>query len=94
MRQILFVLLPCLVLLSSCNRQNLTTTKDNPAASHDETATFNKIQCDNEADLVCGMSLTAGVGDTVHYENKVFGFCSKGCKDKFVKNPTKYIAAK
>jgi YHS domain-containing protein len=72
----------------------LTSTKENPPASHAETATFKKVQCDNEADLVCGMPLTSGVGDTAHYEDKVFGFCSRGCKDKFSKDPTKYLAAK
>lgn len=94
MRHILFGLLLCLVLLTSCNRQSLTTTKENPPASHAETARFKKSQCDNEADLVCGMPLTSGVGDTAHFNDKVFGFCSKGCKDKFVKNPAEYIARK
>jgi len=93
MRPILFGLLWCLVLLSSCSRENLTSAKQNPQATHDETATL-KSQCDNEADLVCGMPLSSGVGDTAHYTGKVFGFCSKGCKDKFSKNPTKYLAAK
>ena len=39
------------------------------------------------------MPLTAGVGDTAHYNGKVYGFCSKGCKDKFVKSPADYVAA-
>lgn len=35
-------------------------------------------------DTTCGMPLTAGIGDTLHWNNKVYGFCSTKCKDVFV----------
>jgi len=94
MRPILFGLLWCLVLLSSCSRQNLTATNETSASPQGGTTIGGNIRLENDRDLVCGMPLTSGVGDTARYEGKVFGFCSKGCKDKFAKNPTKYIAAK
>jgi YHS domain-containing protein len=41
---------------------------------------------DNKKDPSCGMPLTAGIGDTVHYNGKVYGFCSDECKQIFLKN--------
>lgn len=49
---------------------------------------------DAKKDLVCGMPTSAGVSDTMHYKEKVYGFCSKECKDEFIKNPTAYLVAK
>jgi YHS domain-containing protein len=37
---------------------------------------------------------STGVGDTVHYMGKVYGFCSKGCKAEFEKDPTAYLPTK
>jgi YHS domain-containing protein len=93
MKTILFCLLSCAVLIIACNQQNKSTNNETPAASHDEKEAFKNIKVDNTNDLVCGMSLTAGIGDTAHYNGKVYGFCSTGCKDKFVKKPADYIAA-
>ncbi|HEU5051588.1 MAG TPA: hypothetical protein VFT78_00680 [Hanamia sp.] len=45
-------------------------------------------------DLVCGMPLSAGVGDTAHFDSKVYGFCSKECKDSFLLSPAKYVVKK
>ncbi|MBZ4190538.1 DJ-1/PfpI family protein [Niabella beijingensis] len=53
---------------------------------------FKNIKFDNPKDLVCGMPVTAGVADTAHYKGKVYGFCSKGCKDAFVKDPALYVS--
>jgi YHS domain-containing protein len=39
------------------------------------------------------MPVTAGISDTAHYDNKVLGFCSAGCKEEFLKNPKANIAA-
>ena len=83
----------CAILLTACNQQNKSTNNETPAASHDAKEAFKNIKVDNTNDLVCGMSLTAGIGDTAHYDGKVYGFCSTGCKDKFVKKPTDYVAA-
>jgi nitrous oxide reductase accessory protein NosL len=36
-------------------------------------------------DTTCGMSLSDGIGDTLHVGDKIYGFCSTGCKESFVK---------
>ncbi len=93
MKKNIFCILSCAILITACNQQNKSTNNETPAASHDAKEAFKNIKVDNTNDLVCGMSLTAGIGDTAHYDGKVYGFCSTGCKDKFVKKPTDYIAA-
>ena len=60
---------------------------------HPEIA-FRNMKFDNTKDLYCGMPLKAGVGDTAHYKGKLYGFCSKECKEEFLKNPPLYLAAK
>jgi YHS domain-containing protein len=47
----------------------------------------------NKKDLVCGMPVTAGIEDTTHFNGKAYGFCSKECKEEFLKKPRVYIAA-
>ncbi len=42
---------------------------------------------DNKKDPYCGMPVTAGITDTVHYKGKVYGFCSDECKQLFLKDP-------
>lgn len=51
------------------------------------------IKIDNDKDPVCGMSVLAGFADTVNYKGKVYGFCSKHCKEGFNKNPTSFLTA-
>src|SRR5579864_7023491 len=41
----------------------------------------------SKKDLVCYMPLWTGIGDTCTYKGKIYGFCSKDCKDDFLKNP-------
>jgi len=78
---------------TACNRQNRASSYQFPEVSHDEKGAFKNVKVDNANDLVCGMTLTAGIGDTAHYNGKVYGFCSKECKDKFLEKPAQYIAA-
>jgi len=54
---------------------------------------FDHMLVDNKKDPSCGMPVTAGISDTAHYKDKVLGFCSKECKDAFLKNPEALIAA-
>lgn len=54
--------------------------------------TYNNVKFDNTKDLLCGMPLNTGVVDTVHYNGKVYGFCSKRCKDEFMKDPAAYVS--
>jgi YHS domain-containing protein len=48
---------------------------------------------DNKKDPTCGMPVTAGIGDTAHYDGHVLGFCSAECKSEFLKNPKAGLAA-
>ena len=50
-------------------------------------AKYTRDMVDNKKDPSCGMPLTAGIEDTVHYNGKVYGFCSDECKQIFLKNP-------
>ena len=45
-----------------------------------------------QKDPSCGMPLKAGLEDTLRYKGKLYGFCSKECKDEFLKNPASYLA--
>jgi YHS domain-containing protein len=47
-----------------------------------------------DKDLVCGMKLTMGIEDTLTHNSKLYGFCSEGCKEAFVKNPAEFLVAK
>ena len=50
---------------------------------------YTAAMVDNAKDGTCGMPVAAGIEDTVHYNNKVIGFCSKECKDDFMKDAKK-----
>jgi YHS domain-containing protein len=88
------------VLLASCSSQASQTTKESssaqPAAQEasmnttmSDTTKYTAAMVDNAKDPVCGMPVAAEVGDTVHYNNKVIGFCSKECRDEFMKDAKK-----
>jgi len=72
-----------------------------PVADHHPDSTmvtekenYKDVVFDSDKDFICGMPVSAGVSDTAHYKGKVYGFCSKECKDEFNKNPSAYVAAK
>jgi YHS domain-containing protein len=44
-----------------------------------------------KTDPVCLMPVTAGLADTCLYRNKIYGFCSSGCKQQFRKDPASYL---
>ena len=48
---------------------------------------YTAAMVDNKVDPNCGMPVTAGIADTIHYQGKVYGFCSDECKQAFLKNP-------
>jgi len=56
-------------------------------------AAYDLSLVNNAKDPVCGMPVTAGISDTVHYNNDVLGFCSAECKAEFQKNPQSMLAA-
>ncbi|MFM6993827.1 MAG: hypothetical protein ACKOWO_01780 [Sediminibacterium sp.] len=86
------------IFLIACGNNTATTsaTMDSTAAStatEDSVISYDISLVDNKKDPTCGMPVTAGISDTAHYDNKVLGFCSAGCKKEFLKNPKASIAA-
>lgn len=69
-----------------------TENKDSMAVKQE--ALYKDVKFDSPKDLACGMPVTAGVADTAHYKGKVYGFCSKECKDEFLKSPEQYLTVK
>jgi YHS domain-containing protein len=102
MTKVMFVFVLA-VLLAACNNpaQNNTAQKTPnqdtatmAAQSTDSLPVYTADMLDSKKDLVCGMPVSAGISDTAHYKGKAYGFCSKECKDDFVKNPGQYLSAK
>ena len=86
------------LLLLACGGASTSTTKNDTVATAMSADTLTSKTYDialvnNKKDPTCGMPVTAGIGDTAHYENKVIGFCSTECKNEFLKNPAAGIAA-
>ena len=83
-----------MISLSACHNQprekNLTEAKTPVTEAAPK---FTAAMVDNQKDPSCGMPVAAGIEDTIHYKGKVLGFCSKECRDEFLKNPEKNIAA-
>ena len=89
------------IFLMACGNNNATTTATTTTsmdstvtvAAEDSVISYDISLVDNKKDPTCGMPVTAGISDTAHYDNKVLGFCSTGCKEEFLKNPKANIAA-
>lgn len=94
MKKLLTVL--AVVIAAACNNPKPSDTKTASADSAMKVvkAKYTVNMVDNKIDLSCGMPLTAGIEDTCHYNGKVYGFCSKECKDEFLKNPAGAIKEK
>ena len=93
-------LLTVVCLLAVACQSGKPKTEEKPAADtmvsmqKDTTVNiFEHMLVDNKKDPSCGMPVTAGISDTAHYKDKVLGFCSKECKDAFLKNPEANLAA-
>src|SRR6516165_6643679 len=98
MRRTLFYLLSTsTIFFSACNNsqsdkssiieQSDSTQKGSTTALDSAKKKFTVAMVDNKKDPNCGMPVTAGIEDTVHYKGKVYGFCSDECKQAFLKNP-------
>jgi YHS domain-containing protein len=78
----------------SCNNQSKQNgASDTLSVTKTDSVKYTAAMVDNKRDPSCGMPVSAGIGDTAHYKNLVLGFCSKECKDEFLKNPEKNLAA-
>jgi YHS domain-containing protein len=82
------------VLLVACNnKQSTPVKKDSTAMQSDMPQLIDTRFVDNTKDPACGMPLTAGISDTISYAGKKYGFCSKECKEQFIKKPAELAAA-
>ena len=93
------------LVLTSCGggaEKNTTAdsskTADMPMHQHSEADSkkeaYVNVKFDLTKDPTCNMPISAGVEDTAHYKEKVYGFCSKECKEEFLKDPESYLAKK
>jgi YHS domain-containing protein len=96
-----------LVMAAACNQPQKNHTEDHKQPADTAvvaTPTMNMAEKDSakkiaitEADLadkkdpVCGMPAFRYMEDTAVYQNKIYAFCSKDCKDEFVKDPAAYV---
>lgn len=88
MKKIISLTIISVFVLASCE----TKTEPEVNMAHEMTASQRlEVVVDNEIDPVCGMKTSEHLSDTVHYEGKVYGFCSAMCKEEFLEEPTKYI---
>lgn len=69
-------------------------TDASPAISHAASIAENlkKLKFDYAKDPACGMPLKAGLEDSTEYKGKLYGFCSKECKESFLKSPESFLA--
>ncbi len=93
MKNIVYILLLVLV-LSSCKKEE--SKKEVKETSFEKpTNALNNLKYNNKIDFYCQMDIVKyGVSDTVTYKGKLYGFCSKMCKDEFLKTPEKYLEKK
>ena len=69
--------------------QSPATAVETPAAQSAGTQA-GALPWASHTDPICEMDVEETVEDTVHYQGKVYGFCSAHCKGKFQENPGKY----
>ena len=55
-------------------------------------ANLKNLKFDYPKDPACGMPLKAGLEDSTQYKGKLYGFCSKECKETFMKSPESFLA--
>jgi YHS domain-containing protein len=97
MKKIIFVGVAMLA-MAACHQGSATATAARPSAYDSAAraaAVFKKAVIslvDYKKDPACGMPLTAGLEDTMRYKGRLYGFCSKECKEEFLKNPEGYSA--
>lgn len=78
----------------SCGQQQASEKAGSTAAdTMSSKPSFAVNMVDNAKDPVCGMPVKAGISDTVHYNHKLYGFCSKGCKSAFESDKARYAAS-
>lgn len=78
----------------SSGESSMSKADASPAISTAAKAVENlkDLKFDYPKDPACGSALSEGVGDSTEYKGKLYGFCSKECKEKFVKSPESFLA--
>jgi YHS domain-containing protein len=88
-------LLSATFLLIACQNQSENSTSASMPhemkSGHDKNK-FKGVAFASKKDFICGMPITAGISDTAHFQNKIYGFCSAECKAEFVKSPETFVA--
>jgi YHS domain-containing protein len=93
------IMMALLMAVASCHSNHTanqaTAAKDSMswATAPSPKPDLKSLHFDYPKDPACGMPLTAGLEDTTHYKGKLYGFCSKECKDAFLKEPESITAA-
>ena len=64
--------------------------KKKPSTQPDIKSQVKETQLASKKDVVCGMPAYKFLKDTTLYDKKIYGFCGKGCKVEFLKNPTRF----
>ena len=72
--------------LAACHTQENAAPVTTAIPAQDTLKTFPVSMLDNIKDPYCGMPASSGMVDTVHLNGKVIGFCSKECKEGFLKD--------
>lgn len=71
----------------SCSKKEVEVEKVKSAASQ-----YHLSMLHSSTDPVCNMQLTNHtIQDTVHYHDKVYGFCSTACRDSFLTDPESHL---
>lgn len=79
-------------LFASCDTKKEETIEIHKVEENQmETSQNLQVKVDNKIDPICEMVTAEHLSDTIHYNGKVLGFCSKGCKEMFAENPEKYV---
>ena len=92
MKTILF--LATMLLVFGCSQQTKTDSTTPSQTTETKKPVISSLsQLAASTDLNCGMKFTSAedVKDTMTYNGKLYGFCSKECKESFAADPKKFI---
>lgn len=88
-----YVIVTILMVVSACHhRPEVAKPRAEGTAAMGVAPALKVLHFDYNKDPACGMPLHAGLQDSTVYNGKLYGFCSKECKDAFLKDPASYIA--
>jgi len=94
MKNKLIVFSTIIIALISCtdsSKENATTGDAATVATTNIKSLVKEEQLAMKKDPVCGMVVHKYLEDTTLYNGKIYGFCGKGCKDEFLKNPEEVL---